>query len=82
MHKQKSIFERYIDAMEKTGDITLRWLYQKEMMKEQLYSQAALQSLAAAVAPYVIANMSATLDVSDIVKALEELNKSIDELGR
>ena len=82
MHKQKSIFERYLDAMEKTGDITLRWLYQKEMMKEQLYSQAVLQSLAAAIAPYVVANMSATLDVSDIVKALEELNKSIDDLGR
>ena len=82
MKRQKSVFERYIDAMEKTGDITLRWLYQKEMMKEQLYSQAALQNLAAAVAPYVIAYMSATLDVSDIVKALEELNKSIDDLGR
>ena len=68
--------------MERTGDITLRWLYQKEMMKEQLYSQATLQSLAAAVAPYVVANMSATLDVSDIVKALEELNNSIDDLGR
>ena len=82
MIRQKSAFERYIDAMEKTGDITLRWLYQKEMMKEQLYSQAVLQSLAAAIAPYVVANMSATLDVSDIVKALEELNKSIDDLGR
>ena len=82
MFNQKSMFQRYIDAMEKTGDITLRWLYQKEMMKEQLYSQAVLQSLAAAVAPYVVANMSATLDVSDIVKALEELNKSIDDLGR
>lgn len=76
------MFERYLDAMTRTGDITLRWLYQKEMMKEQLYSQAALQRLAAAVAPYVVANMSATLDVSDIVKALEELNKSIDDLGR
>ena len=53
-----------------------------EMMKEQLYSQAALQRLAAAVAPYVVANLSATLDVSDIVKALDELNKSIDDLGR
>ena len=28
--KQKSWFDRYLEAVEKSGDITLRWWYQKQ----------------------------------------------------
>lgn len=36
MTKYKSAFERYLEAMEKTGDAVLAWQYQKEMMKQSL----------------------------------------------
>ena len=29
MKNSKGIFERYLEACEKTGDITLRWWYQR-----------------------------------------------------
>ena len=37
--KQKSWFDRYLEAVEKSGDITLRWWYQKQMLKEELLSK-------------------------------------------
>ena len=33
---KKSSFERFLDAVEKTGNETLRWYYQKKMIKEYL----------------------------------------------
>lgn len=46
MAKQKGIFERYLDAMEKTGDIMLRYAYQKEMMKARLLDDAEIDRIA------------------------------------
>ncbi|MBE6968644.1 MAG: hypothetical protein E7442_00770 [Ruminococcaceae bacterium] len=76
------MFERYIDAMEKTGDITLQWYYQKEMLKEQLFNEQELDRLADALAPRILSRISITVDASDIIKEIEKLNKSIDDLGR
>ncbi len=36
MTKQKGIFERYLEAMVKTGDTVLAWQYQREMAKQSL----------------------------------------------
>lgn len=46
MANQKSVFERYIDAMEKTGDIMLRYAFQKEMMKARLLDDAEIDRIA------------------------------------
>ena len=46
MANQKSFFERYLDAMEKTGDIMLRYAYQKEMMKARLLDDAEIDRIA------------------------------------
>lgn len=34
--RNKTMFERFLDAVEKTGNETLRWYYQKKMIKDQL----------------------------------------------
>lgn len=44
--KQKSMLERYLLAMQNTGDITLRWLYQKDMIKAQLLDDAEIDRIA------------------------------------
>ena len=79
--KQKSVFERYIDALTKTGDATLHWWLQKQDFKKQLLSPSEASSIAAEIAPYVVKHLSATVDVSDIVKEIDKLNESIDRLG-
>ena len=40
------MFERYIEAMQKTGDIMLAWQYQKDMMKANLLSDAEIDRIA------------------------------------
>ena len=44
--KQKSMFERYLLAMQNTGDIMLRWQYQKDMMKARLLDDAEIDRIA------------------------------------
>ena len=80
--KQKSVLERYIDALTKTGDVTLRWWLQKQDFKRQLLSPSEANRIAAEIAPYVVKRLSATVDVSDIVREIDKLNESIERLGR
>lgn len=44
--KEKSMFERYLLAMQNTGDIMLRWQYQKDMIKAQLLDDAEIDRIA------------------------------------
>lgn len=44
--KQKSMLERYLLAMQNTGDIMLRWQYQKDMMKARLLEDAEIDRIA------------------------------------
>lgn len=43
--KEKSMFERYLLAMQNTGDIMLRWQYQKDMMKARLLDDAEIDRI-------------------------------------
>lgn len=45
MANNKGIFERYLEAMEKTGDAVLAWQYQKEMMKQSLLDREERNAL-------------------------------------
>ena len=40
MANQKGVLERYLDAMEKTGDIMLRYVFQKEMERIHIRVEA------------------------------------------
>ena len=46
MVRQKGVFERYLEAMEMTGDIMLRYVFQKEMMKANQLSEAEIDRIA------------------------------------
>ena len=46
MSNQKSMFERYIEAMQKTGDYMLAWQFQKEQMKARLLDDAEIDRIA------------------------------------
>ena len=82
MYKYNSQFNRLIDALAKSGDITLRWQFQKEMMKQRFFAESELDALADRLMPHIVSRLSATVDVSDVIKAIKELENSIDDLGR
>ena len=76
----KSSFDRFMDAMQKTGDITLRYYYQKQMIKDALLSAEERKKLIDEVADQVISRISLTVDVTDIINSIEEIRKKLDEL--
>lgn len=80
--KQKSMLERWLLVLQNTGDATLRWLYQKDMMKQSLYDRYERQQLVNDVANEVLSHISATVDASEIFDAIDGLNDKINSLGR
>lgn len=73
----KSAFERYIEAMQNTGDYMLRWQFQKEQMKASLLDDAEIDR----IADRVISRIKITLDVDDIIDSIDDLHRRIEQLG-
>ena len=74
---QKSMFERYLDALEKSADITLQWYFQKQYMKEQLLSEAEIDR----IADRVLERFKVKVDVTEAVLEIEQLKRAIEQLG-
>lgn len=76
------MFDRFVEAAEKTGDITLRWYFQKRAMLDRLNSTKEYNAFVEAAAERVLSRISATVDVSEIFDAIDGLNDKINSLGR
>ena len=74
MNRQKGIFERYLEAMQKTGDIMLRYAYQKEMMKSRLLDDAEIDR----IAERALSRISIRLED----EALKQLRDMLNGLGK
>ena len=70
MIRQKGIFERYLEAMQKTGDIMLRYAYQKEMMKSRLLDDAEIDR----IAERVMRRISIRIEAEAITQLRDMLN--------
>lgn len=75
---EKSMFERWLEAAEKTGDIMLQYQYQKDMIKDKLLSDREID----AIADRVIQRLSIKVDASEIIAAIDEINKRLNDLGK
>lgn len=73
----KSMFERYIDALEKSADITLQWYFQKQYLKEQLLSEADIDR----IVERVLQRFKVKVDVTEAVLEIDKLKRAIDQLG-
>lgn len=73
----KSSFERYLEALTKSMDITLQYQFQKEMMKRNLLSDREID----VIADKVIQRLNISVDVTDIIKEIDNLNDKIKNLG-
>ena len=74
--RYKSVLERSLEAMQNTGDVVLRWQYQKDMMKVKIWENAEIERIAA----LVLSRISATVDVTEIIDQIEDLRRAIDNL--
>ena len=82
MRNPKGAFERYLEAIQKTGDAVLTWQYQKEMMKQSLLDKEEREALVNEITAKVISNIKATVDISEVLMEIEELRKAIESLGK
>ena len=80
--KEKSLFERYLLAIQNTGDIMLRWQFQKDMMKQSLYERQEREQLVHDAASEVLSRLSATVDASEIFDAIDDLEDRLNDLGK
>ena len=80
--RNKSMFQRYVEAAQKTGDIMLRWQYQKDMMKQSILDREERERLIEDVADRVLARISITVDAEDVINAIEDIQRRLDRLGK
>lgn len=80
--QHKTMFERLLEAAERTGDITLRNMYQKEMFTQELFASYERERLVQEIADLVISRIHATVDVTEVFAAIDELNNKLDSLAR
>ena len=74
MSNQKSMFERYIEAMQKTGDYMLAWQFQKEQMKARLLDDAEIDRIAERVLQRISIRIEA--------EAIAQLRDMLNSLGQ
>lgn len=77
MRRQMSVMEKMLDAMTKTGDIMLRYQYQRNMMLDNLLSDREIDI----IADRVIQRIRVTADISEVVMAIDELKREINGLA-
>ena len=78
MKRQLSMYERFLQAAEKTGDITLRYQFQKEMMKASLLDRHEREKLKAEITEDIMSRISISLNE----QAIKQLDKMLRELGK
>ena len=71
--------ERMLQAAQNTGDATLNWYYQKQMMLDSLLEKHEREQLVNDVAHEVLSHLSATVDVSDMVDDIDELRRALEK---
>ena len=78
MTKQKSVFEKMLEATEKTGDIMLRYQFQKDMLKSQLLSDDVIDR----IANVVLSRIAVKTDIAQAVANIKELQNAINNINK
>lgn len=82
MDRQNNMFNTLLRAIEKTGDTMLAYQFQKDMMYDEIRQRAEREKMIDEIAQRVLSRISATVDVSEIIKSIDDLNDRINRLGK
>ncbi len=77
MAQYMSPTQRYLLAMQRTGDIMLRYAYQKQMIMDYVLSERGIDR----IADKVIERIHLTADASEIIEAIEDIQNRLKDLG-
>ena len=78
MRNQKGMAERFIEAMQNTGDIMLRYQFQKDMFKSQLLSDDVIDR----IANVVLSRIAVKTDIAQAVANIKELQNAINNINK
>ena len=79
---RSNMFRMLISGLDKATQQTLRIMYARERSYELMNKQREREKLVKDVADEVLSRISATVDVSEIVSEIEEIQKALDKLGK
>lgn len=78
MYRQKSTFDRMVDAMGKTGDVMLRYYYQRKDFMDSINARKEREELVEEITNEVLSRISIRLEA----EALKELEEMLRNLGK
>ena len=78
MSRYESWIERYLKTMESTADQMLRWHFQKKAFYEDLMNDKQIDR----IADRVLSRMSVSVDASDVIAAIDDIQQRLDRLGK
>ena len=80
--QQDFMFEYFIKGMDATAQATLRMMYNRNRLIDEVERRREKKELKKEVAQYVIDHIKATVDISEVLLEVEELRKAINSLGK
>ena len=81
-HNNLSVMDKMLYALQKAGDISLAYAFQREMAKSQILEKDFYNRIVQDVTKQVLENIRVTVDISDAIMQIEELKRAIDSLRR
>ena len=79
---RSNMFRMLISGLDKATQQTLSIMYARERSYELMNQQREREKLVKDVADEVLSRISATVDVSEIVSEIDEIQKALNKLGK
>ena len=79
--RNDDFFNYLINGMDSKLQAQLRFLYERDRILSEYQDRQEREQFKEEVAEYVISRIKATVDVSEIIQKIDELNKAIENLG-
>ena len=77
-----TIFYHLISGLDKSMQATLNIMYAKSKMEDEEKHRREMEQMKQEIAEYVIAHITATVDISEILMEIDALRKAIENLGK
>lgn len=81
-NKNDDFFRYFISGMDSKmqADLSYRFAHNKLLAKEE--HRREMEQMKKEIVADILANLSLTVDITDVLRQIEELRRAIDSLGR